>query len=321
MSDNDKAELEGILATRMIENPAQSLGIDDRASRHCSLVLDEGVVLMHWRSTLERPMDFSVVDDSGFVHFSYVLQGGGTAQLGGRHVPRQAGMVKPIQAATGNIAFGPGQRWRFQQQGDYESVGVMVKRDIVRRWLGDDSVYLARGLANDQCFDTCLRGQELHLAAQRLVSHLYLPDNERRHALWWQAQGLSMVALLLEAQEDGKRSTLQPALDPRRLVRVRDDLLSDLSQPPLLADLAARHGLSLAALQRSFRAAYGTSAYALFQRERMNEAHRRLSTGAARVTSVATEMGYTNLSHFSAAFRQQFGINPGQLRRLEPPCA
>lgn len=321
MNDDETAPPEGILATRMIENPARSLGIDDRASRHCSLALDDGVVLMHWHSVLERPIDFSVVDDSGFVHFSYVLHGDGTAQLGGRHASRQAGHVKPIQAATGNIAFGPGQRWRFQQQGVYESVGVMVKHDIVRRWLGDESVCMARGLANDQCFDTCLRGQELHLAAQRIVSQLYRPDSEQRHALWWQAQGLSLVALLLEAQDDRGRPVPRPAVDQRRLARVRDDLLSDLSQPPLLADLAERHGLSLAALQRGFRAAYGTSAYALFQRERMNEALRRLSSGAARVTAVAAEMGYTNLSHFSAAFRQQFGINPGQLRRLEPPHA
>lgn len=313
MNEHDKGASDGILATRMIENPALSLGIDDRDSRHCSLVLDEGVVLMHWRSTLEQPMDFSVIDDSGFVHFSYVLQGGGTAQLGDRHAPRFPGMEKPIRAATGNIAFGPGQRWRFQQQGEYESVGVMVKHEIVRRWLGDESA----GLASDQCFDTCLRGQELHLAAQRLVSQLYLPDSERRHALWWQAQGLSMVSLLLEAQEKGGHTKPQPMMDRSRLERVRDDLLSDLAQPPLLADLAARHGLSLAALQRGFRGVYGVSVYALFQRERMNEAYRRLSSASPSVTSVAAEMGYTNLSHFSAAFRQQFGINPGQLRRLD----
>jgi AraC family transcriptional regulator len=314
MNDDGPAQQEGILATRMIENPARSLGIDDGVSRHCSLTLDDGVMLMHWRSALDRPIDFSVIDDSGFVHFSYVLHGGGTAQLGERHALRQAMRVKPIQAATGNIAFGPGQRWRFQQQGEYESVGVMVRHDIVRRWLGDDAAGLARTLAADHCFETCLRGQELHLAAQRIVSQLYRPEDEQRHRLWWQAQGLSLVALLLEAQDGSERSTPLAQMDRRRLALARDDLLSDLSQPPLLADLAGRHGLSLAALQRGFRAAYGVSAYALFQRERMSEAHRRLSSGTARVTMVAAEMGYTNLSHFSAAFRQQFGVSPRELR-------
>jgi AraC family transcriptional regulator len=315
MNDEGAAEREGLLATRMIENPARSLGIDDEVSRHCSLTLDDGVVLMHWRSVLDRPIDFSVVDDSGFVHFSYVLHGGGTAQLGDRHAPRQVGRVKPIQAGTGNIAFGPGQRWRFQQQGEYESVGVMVRHDIVRRWLGDDAAGLVHGLAGEHCFETCLRGQELHLAAQRMVSQLYLPDGAQRHPLWWQAQGLSLVGLLLEAHDGGGRAPALQQADRHRFARARDDLLSDLAQPPLLADLAARHGLGLAALQRGFRAAYGISVYALFQRERMNEAHRRLSSGTARVTTVAAEMGYTNLSHFSAAFRQQFGINPGQLLR------
>lgn len=314
MHDDGTADHEGILATRMIENPARSLGIDDGVLRHCSLTLEEGVVLMHWRLVLERPIDFSVLDDSGFVHFSYVLHGGGTAQLGNGNASRPGSSVKPIQACAGNIAFGPGQRWRFQQQGEYESVGVMVRHDIVRRWLGDDATGVGRALADDLCFETGLRGQELHLAAQRTVNQLYRPADDQRHRLWWQAQGLSLVGLLLEAQDDGARSAPLSRLDRQRLARVRDDLLADLAHPPLLADLAGRHGISLAALQRGFRVAYGVSAYALFQRERMAQAHRRLAGGAARVTTVAAELGYTNLSHFSAAFRQQFGFNPGQLR-------
>ncbi|MBW7902540.1 MAG: helix-turn-helix domain-containing protein [Rhodocyclaceae bacterium] len=60
-------------------------------------------------------------------------------------------------------------------------------------------------------------------------------------------------------------------------------------------------GLALAALR-------------LFMQERMHEARRRLLSGAGSVTEVATDLGYANVSHFAAAFRKRFGVNPASLK-------
>ena len=35
-----------------------------------------------------------------------------------------------------------------------------------------------------------------------------------------------------------------------------------------------------------------------------------LESGAMNVTEVAKRVGYSNMSHFAAAFRKKFGINP-----------
>lgn len=48
----------------------------------------------------------------------------------------------------------------------------------------------------------------------------------------------------------------------------------------------------------------------------MNEARSELEGKGKTVTEVALDLGYSNISHFAAAFRKQFGINPGQMKRL-----
>lgn len=46
----------------------------------------------------------------------------------------------------------------------------------------------------------------------------------------------------------------------------------------------------------------------------MGEARRRLEADTP-VMLVASDLGYTNASHFAAAFRKQFGIAPSALKR------
>jgi len=38
-----------------------------------------------------------------------------------------------------------------------------------------------------------------------------------------------------------------------------------------------------------------------------------LLIGDATVMQVAARLGYTNASHFAAAFKRQFGVNPGEV--------
>ncbi|MGE8358083.1 MAG: helix-turn-helix domain-containing protein, partial [Microvirgula sp.] len=63
------------------------------------------------------------------------------------------------------------------------------------------------------------------------------------------------------------------------------------------------------------RLLFNNSVYGLFQQERMHEARRRLSARNIPVMTVASDLGYTNASHFAAAFQKQFGVNPSTLKR------
>lgn len=122
---------------------------------------------------------------------------------------------------------------------------------------------------------------------------------------------MTLVGLFLEAGA-GSAITLT---DDVRLRRARDFLLADLSHAPSLAELAAVAGMSEPTLTRQFRRQFADSPYGLFQQERMHSARTRLLSERVSVATVAADLGYTNASHFSAAFRQQFGLTPRELKR------
>ncbi|BAL93935.1 helix-turn-helix transcriptional regulator [Rubrivivax gelatinosus] len=273
-------------------------------SRLSIVGLQEGVALLGWQAGFDSPCELRLRDDSDAVHFGYALRGRSRCRI--EHGRRREEHDFP--AARGHLHYGPDSRGRFLQHGEYCSVSVMLRPALLRAWAGEDRA-LQRALDDGHCLAHGLHGRELHAVAQSLHQALQ-PGAPPRHALWLQGQALAFVGLCLEARRDGEAADLG-ADERRRLLQARDRLLSDLAAPPLLADLAATHGLSVLRLQRGFRALFGCSAYALFQRERMHEARRRLLAGEARVTDVALELGYTNLSHFAAAFRREFGLAPG----------
>lgn len=87
-------------------------------------------------------------------------------------------------------------------------------------------------------------------------------------------------------------------------------LAQHLDSPPPLGELARQAGLSETSLKRGFRQIFGTTAFGYLRARRMERARALLASGDATVLEAAALVGYSNPSHFSAAFRREFGVNP-----------
>lgn len=77
-----------------------------------------------------------------------------------------------------------------------------------------------------------------------------------------------------------------------------------------LVDLAKMHGINDFKLKKVFKHRYGTTVFAYLRRMRMEQARRLLRDGNTTVLDIACQVGYANPSHFSRAFRSEFGQNP-----------
>ncbi|GAB3507935.1 AraC family transcriptional regulator [Spirosoma knui] len=98
--------------------------------------------------------------------------------------------------------------------------------------------------------------------------------------------------------------------DIDKLFIVRTAVLADLSQPPHLAHLAKLVGMSETKLKDLFRQVFGDSIYNYYQKARMEEAAFLLKLGGYSVTDVGTQLGFTNLSHFSRLFEKHYSLTP-----------
>lgn len=144
----------------------------------------------------------------------------------------------------------------------------------------------------------------------------------------WQSQATSSAiserlngALLdvLSGAYEAAFGSKGPATELRReqqVDRVKRYLLANLERTDLTVDsIAAATHLSTRTLSRIFAAEDSTVMRWLWQ-QRLTACHAALVSGRFQQVSVAAlSFGFSNLSHFSKAFKQAYGIAPQQLLR------
>ena len=103
--------------------------------------------------------------------------------------------------------------------------------------------------------------------------------------------------------------------DKERLQAARRIIDTNLTEPPRLTELSRRCGLSEHKLKKGFKALFANTVYAYVAEQRMETARKLLAEGRMNVNEAGWAVGYSNVSHFIAAFRRHFGVNPGRYRR------
>lgn len=186
--------------------------------------------------------------------------------------------------------------------GDNDTIGLGIPRDFVdQRLMGIERkcltpISVADGLGR-------LVGESL-LSLQRNAARM--SDEEFVKAAHPLAD---LVLLAFGGRADV--TTASTCVRTSNLARAKRLIREHLSDPDLrLEDVARACGFSLSYLHKLFRDD-GRTAREYVNEERLQKAHLLLRSGRAiSVTSVALECGFSNMSHFSTAFRAAFGISP-----------
>jgi len=98
--------------------------------------------------------------------------------------------------------------------------------------------------------------------------------------------------------------------DIEKLFLIRTAILSDLTVPPELPQLARMAGFGETKMKALFKQVFGDSIYNYFQHARMEEAAFLLRHNGLSVSEVGYRLGFTNLSHFSRLFEKHHGLKP-----------
>lgn len=111
-------------------------------------------------------------------------------------------------------------------------------------------------------------------------------------------------------KRDGLKNYPINAADIKIAYLVRDQVISDLSVIPNLADLATMVNISESKLKRLFKQIFGQSIYNYFQIRRMQKAADLISKQKLSVSEAGYHLGFSNLSHFSRLFQRYIGMKP-----------
>ncbi len=129
-----------------------------------------------------------------------------------------------------------------------------------------------------------------------------------------------MVLEILALQLDGltRKTQAQTSLsraDIDRLHAARELLLQRMDDPPGLKELASHACINEFKLKKGFKELFGTTVFGMLREYRMEAARAMFLDSDMTVSTVATAVGYTNMSHFIATFRQRYGVTPGILAK------
>jgi len=99
-----------------------------------------------------------------------------------------------------------------------------------------------------------------------------------------------------------------------RLMKVESLLVKDYAgAPPTISALSKVATMSPTKLKKDFKAMYGLPVYEYYQKNRMMRAKALLMEGRYAVKEVGMMVGYTNLGHFAATFKKEFGVLPSEM--------
>jgi AraC-like DNA-binding protein len=91
---------------------------------------------------------------------------------------------------------------------------------------------------------------------------------------------------------------------------VKEHLLKNIDTPPTLKELAKIVGLNDYQLKVGFKEIYGNTVFGFLLDHKLDHSRILLDSAKLQVNEVAYQIGYTNPSHFIAAFKKKFGVTP-----------
>ncbi|SDJ56738.1 transcriptional regulator, AraC family [Pseudomonas delhiensis] len=249
-----------------------------------------------------RNLSISTIDDSSHLHFSCMLNGDVDVRTGQRGLRLGQNQLM--------ASFAPAERFELEFAPAHRNLELRITPQRLHELAGDDYQRLGDSIERSFYLQVSHGNQRIKDAALRLERLL---GDETALPLLVHSATLEFLAWHLKActpQDQGERVSKR---EQRLLLAARERLLMDLSAPPTIEQLAREIGLNQLKLKRGFKALFDTSIYALFQRERMGKARQLLQQHG--VTDTASMLGYSNISHFSAAFRKQYGVLPRDARK------
>jgi AraC-like DNA-binding protein len=161
--------------------------------------------------------------------------------------------------------------------------------------------------------DSLLLFEKMTSETQRVLKQLSeISEQDDLKYLYYQIKVEELLYLLftqLLSREPYHHKPINNA-DVDKLMIIRNAILSDLSQPPVLPDLADLGGMSETKMKQLFKQTFGDTIYNYFQQARMEEAAFLLRHAGLSVSEVGHRLGFSNMSHFSRLFAQYYRLTP-----------
>jgi AraC-like DNA-binding protein len=155
--------------------------------------------------------------------------------------------------------------------------------------------------------------REISSTLRMVLNQLFqvnLSENTKR--LFYQGKVFEILSLYFSNRQPDMESCpfLNDEATVRKIKYAKEHLLKHLDSAPTIKELSKIAGLNEFQLKAGFKEIYGNTVHGYLLDHKLDQARTLLDSKKYKVNEVATQIGYTNTSHFIAAFRKKFGVTP-----------
>lgn len=172
--------------------------------------------------------------------------------------------------------------------------------------------FLSENNKNRKYYDNTEIKSNVLLVLQQIFaanSHSSIKD------LYIKGKTYELLSLHFDSGENTNDEYCPFLVDDKEILKIRkakDIIISKMSEPPTLQELANEVGLNLKKLKEGFKQIYGDTVYSFLFDYKMEHARKLLESNQYNVNEVGLQVGYSTSSHFIAAFKKKFGTTPKQ---------
>jgi AraC-like DNA-binding protein len=269
------------------------------------LLEKEDLSLMTAENSGESVLTFTSSIRKSIIHFYFCLDGSAVFEFG-PHYSRE------IQKQRNYFFYNPEKDTPFQLNlaPNSRMALLTISLDSLHKlFLHDGLPFLTGENANRKFYDEREIPSSLHLVLNQLFNvHL----SESAEKIYFQGKVLELLSLYFSDKKPDTESC--PFLNDEETVRkikfAKGHLLKNIETPPSLKELAKASGLNEYQLKVGFKEIYGDTVFGFLLSHRLDHARVLLDAAKLQVNEVAYQIGYSNPSHFIAAFKKKFGITP-----------
>lgn len=152
-----------------------------------------------------------------------------------------------------------------------------------------------------------------------VIAHQFFNGINRPNVrkIYQQGKVMEFLSLYMDTPNSAEEAEnhcpfVMDAIELKKLKEARDIIISQMIDPPSLKTLAKLVGTNEFKLKVGFKSVFSNTVYGYLADYRMEHARKLLTVDKSRIKEVAAQVGYSNPSHFIAAYKRKYGITPKQ---------
>ena len=271
--------------------------------------LEKGFYVLHFQNESKEIQNFEREIDSSFLQIHFCLRGNSKFLFNNGSYSfdvldnRSILLYNPQRTLPINLEIQP----------KTTLVSLLISIEKFHSLFSKESGYipfLSDENSNKKYYDDAEIKPTVSIVLQQIINSNI---NSSIRELYVKGKVYELLSLHFQKEENTAGEYCPFLVDEQNVLKIRkakDIIISRMSEPPSLQELATEIGLNLKKLKEGFKQIYGDTVYSFLFDYKMEHSRKLLESNQYNVNEVGLQVGYSTASHFIAAFKKKFGTTP-----------